>query len=77
MQAGTMSPPTSENVQEKLASIRGQSIILPDLHSMFKDWPKKINPELEYLRSDVEAWLIRSACLKALLCTGFLASKLC
>ena len=42
-----------------LMSLRGQSIILPDLNSIFQDWPKEVNPGLGQLRRDVDEWLDR------------------
>ena len=42
-----------------LTELRGQSIILPDLSSIFHDWPKEVNPALGQLRRDVDEWLDR------------------
>ena len=42
-----------------LTELRGQSITLPDLNSIFHDWPKEVNPGLGQLRRDVNEWLDR------------------
>ena len=42
-----------------LMSLRGQSITLPDLNSIFRDWPKEVNPGLGQLRRDVDEYLDR------------------
>ena len=42
-----------------LTALGGQSITLPDLNSIFHDWPKEVNPGLDQLRRDVEEWLDR------------------
>ena len=36
-----------------LESLRGQSLIVPDLQLFFKHWPQRINPEEKRLRDDV------------------------
>ena len=40
-----------------LNSLRGQTIVLCDLNSIFDSWPKEINPNLDQLRHDVDVWL--------------------
>ena len=47
----------SEQSVSILTALRGQSITLPDLNSIFHDWPKEVNPGLGQLRRDVEEWL--------------------
>ena len=42
-----------------LAELRGQSITLPDLNSIFHNWPKEVNPGLGQLRRDVNERLDR------------------
>lgn len=48
-------------VQRKklLASLRGQTIRIPNVAPLFSHWPTKVNPELERLRVDVQEWLNR------------------
>lgn len=40
-----------------LASLTGQSLVLRDLNVLFSHWPRKINPNLDELRQDVDLWL--------------------
>ena len=47
----------SEQSVSILTALRGQSITLPDLNSIFHDWPKEVNQGLDQLRRDVDEWL--------------------
>ena len=49
----------SEQSTSILTALRGQSITLPDLNSIFHDWPKEVNQGLDQLRRDVDEWLDR------------------
>ena len=40
--------------QQLLHSLRGQSVVIPDLRTLFDHWPQGVNPEVERLREDVE-----------------------
>ncbi len=42
-----------------LESLRGQSIILPELNAMLDGWPREVNQGLDQLRRDVDEWLDR------------------
>ena len=42
-----------------LTSLRGQSIILPELNAMLDGWPREVNQGLDQLRRDVDEWLDR------------------
>ncbi|KAA6411299.1 MAG: hypothetical protein FRX48_04579 [Lasallia pustulata] len=43
--------------QQLLHSLRGQSLVIPDLRTLFDHWPQGVNPEVERLREDVESRL--------------------
>ena len=49
----------SEQSVSMLTALRGQSITLPDLNSIFHDWPKEVSLGLGQLRRDVDEWLDR------------------
>lgn len=49
----------SEQSVSVLTALRGQSITLPDLNSIFQDWPKEVNQGLGQLRRDVDEWINR------------------
>lgn len=51
-----MSPYDREAV---LASLRSQKIAIADLKAKLSGWPRRINPYLDTLHRDVEAWLER------------------
>ena len=40
--------------QQLLQSLRGQSLVIPDLQSLFRDWHQAIHPELDRLRKNVD-----------------------
>jgi hypothetical protein len=42
-----------------LASLRGQTVRIPDLTPLFELWPTKTNPEMDRMRTDIQAWLNR------------------
>ena len=42
-----------------MKSLQGRQVQIPDLQSLFTDWPSYVNPELEHLRQDVDAKLQR------------------
>ena len=52
-----MAPQTPQSL---LSSIRSQSIVLPNLTSIFSSYPLEINPSLERLRNDVDTWIASS-----------------
>lgn len=52
-----------------LTSLRGQSIVLPDLNAILDGWPREINRHYDQLHSDVNNWLDRYDSL--LLMLGF------
>lgn len=52
-----MAPQTPQTPQSLLSSIRSQSIILPNLSSIFSSYHLEINPELERLRYDVDTFI--------------------
>ena len=54
-----------------LTALQGQSILLPDLNSVFHSWPKEINPNLDQLRRDVDEWLDRYNTTKLLYARSF------
>jgi hypothetical protein len=40
-----------------LASVRGQTIRIPDLAPLFEHWPTKTNKDINLLRTDIRDWL--------------------
>src|SRR4051812_4908001 len=47
-----------EDVRKNLlASLRGQTIQVPDLRHLFRNWPTKTNPEVDRMRQDIRQWL--------------------
>lgn len=52
-----MAPQTPKSL---LWSIRSQSIVLPNLSSIFSSYPLEVNPSLERLRYDVDTWVASS-----------------
>ncbi|KAJ4359463.1 uncharacterized protein N0V89_000017 [Didymosphaeria variabile] len=40
-----------------LASVRGQTIRIPDLTPLSKHWPTKTNPHIDLMRVDIREWL--------------------
>ena len=55
-----------------LAKLRGQKVVLPNLHRIFEAWPKGISPHYEELRQDADKWLKRYE----LVLTGICADSL-
>jgi hypothetical protein len=45
--------------EKLLASLRGQTIHIPDLTPLFQHWPTKTSPNLERMRVDIHDWLNR------------------
>lgn len=45
--------------QELLNSLRGSTFHIPDLGSLFDDWPQYVNPQLGQLQKDVDERLMR------------------
>lgn len=39
--------------KELLKNLQGQKLEIPDLHDLFRDWPQRIHPEVERLRSAI------------------------
>ena len=50
----------TQTPQRLLSLIRSQSIILPNLTSIFSSYPLEVNPGLERLRYDVDTWIAAS-----------------
>ena len=40
-----------------LKTLNAQSIILPDLNALIDGWPKEVNPGVDQLRPELDAWL--------------------
>lgn len=40
-----------------LSSLKGNSVVLPDMQALLRDWPQYVNPEIETLHTDVEKYL--------------------
>lgn len=40
-----------------LESLRGKSVVLPDLNAILHGWPREVNQGLEQVRNDVDEWL--------------------
>ena len=52
--------PTSETARQRLlSSLRGQTLVLPDICKFLEHWPQYINPEIERLREEVDDRLSR------------------
>lgn len=51
-----------------LKRLQGQSIVLPDMNTIFDGWPRGVNQNLERLRRDVDDWLDRYTHQIHLLC---------
>jgi hypothetical protein len=40
-----------------LSSLKGNSVVLPDMQALLRDWPQHVNPEIDRLHKDVEKYL--------------------
>ena len=45
--------------QQLLHSLRGSSVVLPDMQGLLSDWPRYVNPEIKKLREVVDTHLER------------------
>jgi len=46
-----------EGPEPILESLRGKSVVLPDLNAILHGWPREVNQGLEQVRNDVDEWL--------------------
>ena len=49
----------SSDADAVLASLQGKKIVIADLNAIFSGWPRKVNPNLDKLRQDLDVWLER------------------
>lgn len=42
---------------ELLSSVRGNTLVFPDLWQYCSHWPQAVNPGIDQLRKDVSDWL--------------------
>jgi hypothetical protein len=43
-----------------VARLRGQTILVPDVGYIYKDWPVRVNPAVGVLQEYLEGWFLKS-----------------